>query len=287
MAEDIAASRLPDWIRIQGGRDQHATKSILRRHGLATVCEEARCPNRGVCFGRPAAAFMILGSLCTRNCGFCSVHPGTPSPVDPEEPANLAEAAAELGLSYVVITSVTRDDLPDGGANQFAKSIVAVRRRLASAKVEVLTPDFLGDERCIETVLREKPDVFNHNIETIKRLYPSVRPSAEYARSLRVLRYARDAAPDVLIKSGFMLGLGETMDEVRILLVDLREAGCDLVTIGQYLRPSRKNIPVVEYIRPEVFVGLQSTALRMGFKSVASGPLVRSSMNAEDMFEHV
>lgn len=241
----------------------------------------------GTCFSKPTATFMILGSNCTRNCGFCSVHSGRPDPVDENEPENVANAAGEMGLRYVVITSVTRDDLPDGGAGHFARTVAAVRGSLPSAKIEVLTPDFRGDPEALRTVLEARPDVYNHNVETVERLYPVVRPAADYRRSLHILEQAKALAPEIFIKSGFMLGLGETGNEVLGLLKDLRQAGCDFITIGQYLRPTRSNLPVVEYVRPEVFEDLKGTALDMGFKYAASGPLVRSSMNAEEMYEHV
>jgi len=279
--------RLPEWIRTRSLPDQHAIKHLLRRHALSTVCEEARCPNRGECFAKPTATFMILGRNCTRNCGFCSVGSLCPEPVDDNEPENIAAAAEEMRLRYIVITSVTRDDLLDGGAGQFARTIGAVRRRMPLAKIEVLTPDFQGDIISLRTVLDAKPDVFNHNVETTERLYPVVRPSAKYERSLSVLRQAKERSSDIFTKSGFMLGLGETYDEVITILKDLRKADCDFVTIGQYLRPTKKNLPVVKYILPEVFEDLRLKGLDMGFKYVASGPLVRSSMNAEEMFEHV
>ncbi len=279
--------RLPDWIRTRSLSDSHDTKHLLRRHKLSTVCEEARCPNRGVCFAKPTATFMILGPGCTRNCGFCSIESFNPAEVDEDEPENVAEAAAEMKLKYIVITSVTRDDLPDGGAGQFARTIGAVRRRMPLAKIEVLTPDFLGDINSIKTVLDARPDVFNHNVETAARLYPVVRPYAKYERSLSVLRQAKEMSSDIFTKSGFMLGLGETYDEVITILKDLRKADCDFVTIGQYLRPTKKNLPVVKYLLPEVFEDLRLKALDMGFKYAASGPLVRSSMNAEEMYEHV
>lgn len=230
---------------------------------------------------------MILGSRCTRNCRFCSVQSGMPAAVDPAEPEQVAEAAADMRLTYVVITSVTRDDLKDGGAGQFKATIAAVRNRLPHSRIEVLTPDFLGSEDALRTVLSARPDVFNHNIETVRRLYDQVRPQADYERSLTVLRRVREIAPGISTKSGFMLGLGETAGEVSELLVDLRRAGCDLVTIGQYLQPSRNNLPVVEYILPERFRELSSEAYALGFRSAASGPLVRSSMNAEELYRHV
>jgi lipoic acid synthetase len=279
--------RLPEWIRSGRRAEVHGTKHLLRRHGISTVCEEARCPNRVVCFTRPTAAFMILGSNCTRNCGFCSVNPGRPDPVDAAEPGKVAAAAAEMGLTYVVITSVTRDDLPDGGSGHFAETVRAVRRRLPDSRIEVLTPDFRGDTAALKTVLDSGPDVYNHNIETIGRLYATVRPGADYRRSLSVLEQAKKIRPAVKTKSGLMLGLGETLSEVRLLFRDLRGAGCDFVTIGQYLRPTRKNLPVVEYVRPEIFEDLRITALGMGFIHAASAPLVRSSMNAEEMYGHV
>jgi len=254
---------------------------------LSTVCEEARCPNRGECFAKPTATFMILGRNCTRNCGFCSVSSLGPGAVDDKEPENIASAAKEMGLRYIVITSVTRDDLPDGGAAQFAKTIKAIREKMSSVKIEVLTPDFLGDRAALRTVLEAGPDVFNHNVETTARLYPAVRPSADYERSLSVLEHSKEIAPDIYTKSGFMLGLGETYDEAITILRDLRKVDCDFVTIGQYLRPTKENLPVVEYIRPEIFEDLRLKALDVGFKYAASGPLVRSSMNAEEMFGHV
>lgn len=279
--------RLPEWIRTKHSVYGHDTKYLLRRHKLSTVCEEARCPNRGECFAKPTATFMILGRGCTRTCGFCSIKSFSPDTVDDNEPENVAKAAAEMGLKYIVITSVTRDDLLDNGCGQFARTIDAIRRRTPMARIEVLTPDFLGDIISLRAVLDARPDVFNHNVETVERLYPVVRPYAEYERSLSVLRHAKEIAPGIFTKSGFMLGLGESGDEVITVLKDLRKVGCDFVTIGQYLRPTKKNLPVVKYILPEVFEDLRLKALDMGFKYVASGPLVRSSMNAEEMYEHV
>lgn len=279
--------RLPEWIKTKPNVGLHDTKHLLRRHGLSTVCEDARCPNRGECFSKPTATFLILGPQCSRNCGFCSVTSGVPIAVNADEPEQVAAAAAEMNLKYVVITSVTRDDLPDGGAGQFANTISAVRRRLPEARVEVLTPDFKGDINALRKVLNARPDVFNHNMETVQRLYPSVRKQADYQRSLSVLGAAKELSPAIAVKSGFMLGLGETGDEVRQLLADLRDANCELLTIGQYLRPTKKNLPVVKYILPKTFEELNNTALGMGFRYVASGPLVRSSMNAEEMFSAV
>ena len=278
--------RLPEWIKVKNPGGLHNTKRVLRSYGLSTVCEEARCPNVGECFSRPTATFMILGSKCTRNCGFCSVDSSIPEPLDQEEPEKIAKAAKEMGLRYVVITSVTRDDLYDGGAGHFAKTVYTVRRYLPEAKVEVLTPDFKGNLNSLNTVLTSRPDVYNHNIETVPRLYPVVRPIADYRRSLYILEHAKKASPDLPIKSGIMLGLGERLGEVFEVLRDLRNAGCDIITIGQYLRPSRLNLPVVEYVRPEIFERLRLTSLSMGFKYVASAPLVRSSMNAEEMYNN-
>lgn len=276
--------RLPEWIRAKNNKGLHDTKHVLRSYGLSTVCEEARCPNIGGCFSKPTATFMILGSKCTRNCGFCSVEHSMPEPLDPEEPERVALAAKEMGLRYVVITSPTRDDLPDGGAGHFAETVYAVKKYIPDAKVEVLTPDFKGDISALRIVLHSRPAVYNHNIETVPRLYPYVRPQADYRRSINILKYAKRIAPEINTKSGLMLGLGETLDEVIDVLRDLRGTGCDLVTIGQYLRPSRSNLPVVEYISPKVFERLYLIAMNMGFKYIASAPLVRSSMNAEEIY---
>jgi lipoyl synthase len=229
---------------------------------------------------------MIMGSKCTRNCGFCSVTSSTPGPLDHDEPENVGMAAKEMGLRYVVITSVTRDDLPDGGAGHFAETVNAVRRHVPDANVEVLTPDFGGDPSSINAVLRSRPDVFNHNVETVPRLYPEVRPLADYHRSLSLLDHVKKNTPEIQTKSGLMLGLGEKLYEVMNVLRDLRSAGCNFITIGQYLRPSRSNLPVIEYVRPEIFKKLRLAALSMGFQSAASAPLVRSSMNAEDMYNN-
>ncbi len=285
----LLSMRLPEWIKTRA-EGLHPTKNLLRNHGLSTVCEEARCPNKGLCFSKPTAAFMILGDYCTRNCAFCSVKPGSSGDmagVDPSEPERVAAAAFDLGLKYIVVTSVTRDDLPDGGAVQFAETIRAVKRKLPDAQVEVLTPDFKGDAGALSTVLEAGPDVFNHNMETVKRLYPRVRPQADYKLSLDVLARAKTIAPHIKTKSGLMLGFGETRDEILEAFRDIRNAGCCLLTVGQYLRPSKKNLPVVEYIRPEVFDELKEAALLSGFEFVASGPLVRSSMNAEEAYKQV
>lgn len=279
--------RLPEWIRTRGFEGIRDTKRILRNFEISTVCEEAKCPNIGKCYSKPTATFMILGSKCTRNCGFCSVESSSPEPLDAKEPEKVALAAKEMGMKYVVITSVTRDDLPDGGAGHFSKTVKAVRTNIPGAKVEVLTPDFKGDMSALSIVLSSNPDVYGHNVETVPRLYPIVRPGANYTRSLEILKYAKRIAPHINTKSGLMLGLGEILGEVMGVLKDLLDARCDFVTLGQYLRPSRRNLPVVEYIRPEVFERLRMIALDMGFKYVASSPLVRSSMNAEEMYAKV
>lgn len=276
--------RLPEWIKTKGYPGIHDAKHLLRSYRVYTVCEEARCPNIGECFSRGSVTFMILGSKCTRNCGFCSVESSRPEPPDPKEPERVALAAKEIGLKYVVITSVTRDDLPDGGAGHFAQTVYAVRSHIKEARVEVLTPDFKGDVSAIITVMESRPDVFGHNVETVPRLYSIVRPKADYIRSLGILKYAKKILPDTNTKSGIMLGLGETLKEVVDVLKELSDAGCDFVTIGQYLRPSKKNLPVVEYIKPDMFEKLRLIAVDMGFKYVASSPLVRSSMNAEEMY---
>lgn len=278
--------RLPEWVRATTYADLHNIKHLFRRHRISTVCEEARCPNRRECFSRPTATFMILGSSCTRNCGFCAVRFSDPGPVDNDEPDNIVKAAEEMGMRYVVITSVTRDDLPDGGAGHFSRTITSLKKRINDIRIEVLTPDFRGDEKSLSTVLKAEPDVYNHNLETVKRLYPTVRPIADYDRSLYILKKAKKIAPHIYTKSGFMLGLGETDEEIIDLLKDLRKVRCDFVTIGQYLRPAKNNLPVVEYISPGVFEDLRLTGLEMGFKYIASGPLVRSSMNAEEMYQH-
>lgn len=279
--------RLPEWIRKVKSRPPHETKRILRKYSLTSVCEEARCPNIGTCFREPTAAFMIMGSRCTRNCGFCAVESAVPQPLDETEPERVALAAREMGMRYVVITSVTRDDLPDGGARHFASTIHAVRSFVPAAHIEVLTPDFLGVRSHIDTLLDARPDVFNHNIETIPRLYPRVRPQADYHRSLSVLSYVKTRSPHTITKSGMILGLGERYEEVLDALRDLRNAGCDCVTIGQYLRPSRENLPVVEYVRPHLFERLENRARGMGFAVVAAGPFVRSSMGAEELYNTV
>ncbi len=279
--------RLPAWAKKPLGpaKPIHEMKSVLRRRGLHTVCESARCPNIGECFSKPTATFMILGDVCTRTCGFCSVNKrARPLEIDPNEPSNIAVTAKELGLSHVVITSVTRDDLKDGGAKQFALTIRAIKDTISGILVEVLTPDFTGDEEALNIVLNARPDIFNHNLETVPSLYPIVRPQADYRRSLGVLKKAK--AKGVMAKSGIMAGLGETMEEVKEVLRDLKASGCDAVTIGQYLRPTRESLEVKEYITPQVFMDYERYGKEIGIKYVYSGTFVRSSYNAEKLISN-
>ena len=275
---------LPPWIRERKLRlsDLHDVKSVLRRGRLSTVCEEARCPNRTECFERRTATFLIAGDVCTRACGFCHIRSGRPAPLDPHEPGSVARAARELGLSHVVLTSVDRDDLPDGGAGHWASTVRALKEDDGSRTVEVLTPDFQGDAALVDLVADAGPDVYNHNVETVPRLYATVRPRSDFRRSLGVLSRVKRRHPGKLTKSGMMLGLSETDDEVTGVLSALREAEVDIVTIGQYLRPSRWNLPVVEYAPPERFERLRSVAEALGFAHVFSGPFVRSSYRAEE-----
>ena len=279
--------RKPLWLkkRIPAFQDLQKVKSILAEAGVHTVCEEARCPNLGECFSQGTATILILGRICTRNCGFCAVENGLPAPLNAAEPEHVAQAVKRMGLRYVVITSVTRDDLPDGGASYFAKTIQAIRALNQTIKVEILVPDFKGELDSLALVLEERPDVLNHNIETIPRLYPEVRPQADYERSLNLLKRSKESHPHILTKSGFMLGLGETREEVLDLFQDLREAKCDLLTIGQYLQPRLDRLPVVRYIPPEEFEEYKKIGEEMGFKAVASGPFVRSSFHASQMFD--
>jgi lipoic acid synthetase len=278
--------RLPSWLKrpLPTGNENFFTHNLLRELSLETVCENARCPNRPECYARRTATFMILGNICTRPCGFCSVPRGTPQIVEDDEPQRVAEAALRLGLKHVVITSVTRDDLPDGGADHFYRCVLAVRERTQAA-VEVLTPDFLGDTRAIDRVLKARPDVYNHNTETVPRFYRRVRGRAEYQRSLDLLAHVKNRAPDMITKSGLMLGLGETADELLTTLGDLRGVGCDMLTLGQYLTPTLKHIPVARYLLPEEFDMWKRLALSLGFKHVASGPFVRSSYHADEMVD--
>ena len=280
--------RLPSWAKKTLGPASklHEMKSILRKRNLHTVCESARCPNIGECFSKPTATFLILGDVCTRKCRFCSVDKKAhPLAVDPDEPGNIAITAKELGLKHVVVTSVTRDDLADGGAGQFALTIKAIRDNISSILIEVLTPDFKGDEGALAVVLEARPDIFNHNLETVPSLYSLVRPQADYVRSLEVLK--RSKAAGIITKSGIMVGLGETPSEVREVLKDLKNAGVDAVTIGQYLRPTRESLEVREYIEPEVFKEYEEFGRSLGLSHVYSGPFVRSSYNAEKLMDEL
>jgi len=257
-------------------------RSLLDDGRLHTVCQEARCPNRGECFSRGTAVFLILGDSCTRRCRFCAVTQGTPERPDPDEPRRVAETAARMSLNYIVVTSVTRDDLADGGAGFFAETIRLLRARRPSARIEVLIPDFQGDEAALRTVLDARPDVLNHNLETVARLYPEVRPQAIYDRSLELLRRTGSRAPGMAVKSGLMLGLGERPDEVESALHDLLGAGCQILTLGQYLQPKRDCLPVARFVPPGEFDAWREVAFKMGFAQVASSPLVRSSYHAEE-----
>jgi lipoic acid synthetase len=276
--------RLPSWLKrsLPRGNGNFFTQDLLRELRLETVCENARCPNRPECYSRRTATFMILGNVCTRPCGFCSVPKGTPEFLEDDEPARVAEAAHRLGLRHAVITSVTRDDLPDGGADHFRRCILAVRER-TGAVVEVLTPDFLGDLSAVDRVLAAAPEVFNHNMETVPRLYKKVRGRASYQRSLDLLAHVKRRSPGTVTKSGLMLGLGETVEELFDVLADLRAAGCDTLTLGQYLAPTLKHIPVARYVPPAEFDSLAVLARSLGFANVVAGPFVRSSYHADEM----
>lgn len=276
----------PHWLRIRlaAGSSFQKVRRLIQEGRLHTVCQEALCPNQGECFSRGTATFLILGDLCTRNCRFCAVSHGAPQPPDPQEPKRVAQAVKAMGLKYVVVTSVSRDDLKDGGAAQFAETIREIRSEVPEAMVEVLVPDFGGSEESLQTVLQAAPQVLNHNLETVPRLYPKVRPQARYRRSLKLLERARLLAPQIPTKSGLMLGLGEEPQEVEQVLEDLLRVGCKMLTLGQYLRPSREHLPVERYLPPEEFDLWKHKAIQMGFSQVASGPFVRSSYNAVEMY---
>ena len=276
--------RRPPWLKVRppGGDNYQDLKRIMRGLDLHTVCESARCPNIGECWSHRAATFMILGNLCTRRCGFCAVPKGRPIEVDGEEPERVARAAEAMGLKYVVVTSVDRDDLKDGGATIFALTIEALRRQMPGVRVEVLIPDFRGADDALQTVLRARPDVLNHNMETVPRLYAVARRGSRYERSLRLLRRSREIDPAIPTKSGLMVGLGETFREICAVLDDLAAAGVDIVTIGQYLRPSGDQLPVARFYAPEEFAALKQEGLRRGIRHVESGPLVRSSYHAHE-----
>jgi lipoyl synthase len=280
-------SRLPPWLRVRAPSTDALERLQPYLKGAHTVCESAQCPNRGDCFGHGTATFMLLGDICTRNCGFCAVKGGSPQPPDLDEPERIARAIAGLGLNYAVLTSVTRDDLPDGGAGAFAATLQAVHAARPEALVETLVPDFQGDDLALQTVLAARPAVLNHNLETVPRLYPLVRPQAVYDRSVRLLARVKELYPAMPTKSGLMLGLGETEAEVLDVMRDLRAAACDLLTLGQYLRPSAAHLPVVEYLPPPVFEAYRRQGEEMGFAFVASGPLVRSSYAAAEGYQHL
>lgn len=279
-------NRKPDWLKVSYNRESvEEIAEIMRQLHLNTVCKEANCPNLGECYKKHTATFMILGSQCTRNCRFCNIACGKPEPVDPEEPENVAKAVAQLKLRHAVITCVTRDDLPDGGAAQFARTIQAIRATSPGTTVEVLISDMKGDRASLDTVMDARPDVLNHNVETVEALYAAVRPQAKYERSLDVLRYCKSVRPEGLTKTGFMVGLGETDDQIDRLMDDVLETGCDILTIGQYLQPSPAHAQLKRYVTPEQFDAYRDLALSKGFRHVASAPLARSSYRAQEALE--
>lgn len=284
----MSARRLPDWFRrdLAPGHEAQRTGALLKELGLHTICESGRCPNRNECYSQKTATFMILGEICTRHCGFCSVTTGRPAAPDPDEPRRVARAAKGLGLQYVVVTSVDRDDLEDEGASHFSAVIGELKKVIPGIIVEILTPDFKRTQsEAVEKILGAEPHVFGHNLETVPRLYKRVRPGADYKKSLGIFQEVRSRAGSVLTKSSLMLGLGETEEEVRHVLEDLREAGCDILTVGQYLKSDPRGIPVVAYVLPGVFEEVRCTAMRMGFGWVESAPLVRSSYHARESLE--
>jgi lipoyl synthase len=284
IGDSVRSLPRPEWlkVRLPGGENYHELKQTMRGLGLHTVCESARCPNIGECWQHRTATFMILGDQCTRRCAFCAVPKGRPSPVDWDEPERAAQAAASMGLRYVVVTSVDRDDLEDGGSTAFALTIDALRRRIPGCKIEVLIPDFRGSDAALSIVLEAGPDVLNHNTETVPRLYTVARRGARYERSLRLLARSREIAPSIPTKSGLMVGLGETLDELRAVLRDFSSVGVDITTIGQYLRPTRDHLPVARYYTPDEFLSLKHEGERLGIRHVESGPLVRSSYHAHE-----
>ncbi len=279
----------PPWLkkRLPTGPAYENVKNLIGRDRLHTVCQEARCPNIWECFSQRTATFLIMGSRCTRDCRFCSVAHGPAGPPDPAEPKRVATAARQMDLKYIVITSVTRDDLPDGGASYFAETIIEIRRQIPAALIEVLIPDFQGDTDALQTVLNARPHVLNHNIETVPRLYSVVRPQARYERSLHLLERVHEADPKMPTKSGLMLGLGESSAEIRSTLKDLAAVGCRILTLGQYLQPSKAHLPVKRFVPPEEFEQWRQIAIKMGFSEVASGPFVRSSYHAKELYQAV
>lgn len=285
----MAVTKKPPWIKVKGPSEKCLSdmKSMLDSLNLHTVCESAICPNVGTCFAKGTATFMILGNNCTRNCGFCSVKHGTPLPVDPEEPLHVAQAAKMLNLKHVVITSVTRDDLPDGGAKQFAETIHQINQLLPDASTDVLIPEVRGLKENLKIVIDAKPTILAHNLETVPRLYKTARQYSNHETSLKILGWAKEIDPTIYTKSGLMLGLGETREEVLKTMEDLRRVTCDFLTIGQYLRPTPENIEVVEYIHPDIFTQYKEEGKRMGFRYIASAPFVRSSFHAEEALKYI
>jgi len=278
--------RHPDWlkVRIGSGPKYAKMKSLLRNAELHTICEEAKCPNIAECFNRGTAVFLILGDTCTRNCRYCNVVHGTPKPINQNEPKEVAQSVKTLGLSYVVVTSVTRDDITDGGAKAFYQTIMEIKKTNPNCKVEVLIPDFKGDESSLKTVIEGKPDVVNHNIEVVEDLFPKIRPEGDYQISLKLLKKIKKYGPSIKSKSGFMVGLGETKEQLILTMKDLRSSGVEILTIGQYLQPSKQHAEIKKYYTPEEFDEFKKIALKMGFMNVVSGPLVRSSYHAEEAF---
>lgn len=281
--------RLPDWVRrtVLNTEENRSVRKILKEQGLNTICESGRCPNKGECWAKRTATFMLMGEVCTRTCKFCAVNKGKPEPLDETEPLRIVEAARQMGLRHVVLTSVNRDELPDQGSNHFARTITALYEAIPGVVVEVLTPDFQGKRDAIATVVAAHPAVYNHNVETVPRLYKRVRPGSIYERSLRVLEICKELDAALLTKSGLMLGLGEEKDEIVAVMQDLRRVGCDILTLGQYLRPTRNNLPVHRYVTPEEFAELADIGTGLGFRQVHSGPLVRSSYHAGELAEEL
>lgn len=286
---DTPLLRKPEWIRVRapGSPVYRETEQIVRKNGLVTVCEEAGCPNIGECWSKKHSTFMIMGDTCTRACAFCNVRTGLPNPLDPHEPVHVAEAVAKLGLSHVVITSVDRDDLADGGAQHFAEVIREIRKAAPKTTIEILTPDFLRKDGALEVVVAARPDVFNHNLETVPSKYLKVRPGARYFHSIRLLQRVKELDPSIFTKSGIMVGLGEERNEVLQLMDDLRSADVDFLTVGQYLQPTRKHHPVIRFVTPDEFKGFETVAYAKGFLMVSSSPLTRSSHHAGEDFERL
>ena len=284
---DTVPARKPSWLKVKapGGPNYVQIKHMMRELNLHTVCEEAHCPNVGECWEHKAATFMVLGDVCTRNCPYCAVAHGTPAVYDAEEPARLAEAVARMELQHVVITSVDRDDLPNGGAEIFAECVAEIRHRLPDTSIELLIPDFKGSDAALQIVVDARPDILNHNLETIERLYRIARPGGRYTRALNLFRRAREMAPDLLTKSGIICGLGEEWDELKQAMHDLRDQQVEILTLGQYLRPSSAHLPVARYYTPDEFAELKAFGMSLGFRHVESGPLVRSSYHAWDQVQ--